>query len=242
MSAADDYNRRGLGKVYDFADITRVVRQFQTTWNANALDGRDMLVPDGKFGPHTVSAAMQETRQTARYTRGWPLRTAMVPTGEGESTALMPEISSGHMSENPTRKPRPGYLGHHGADVMFKIVPGWDPPKKRREGRWAVPTPCPVYAYGRGEVVARGTLESGKGDMITVMHPDGLQTRYLHLLGSSIRVNVGDPVTHETILAGDLDVAGDPPHCHFECRTAADGYGYADSLNPRVYLEAALVR
>ncbi len=89
----------------------------------------------------------------------------------------------------------------------------------------------PVVAAAGGEVVHAGPAGS-YGNLITVRHPDGTETRYGHL--SAVNVEVGDRVTAGAAI-GAVGSTGRStgPHLHFEVRR--DG----KAVDPRPYLDAS---
>lgn len=74
----------------------------------------------------------------------------------------------------------------------------------------------PVVAARAGKVI-RAEFSTSYGNVVYLLHPDGLETRYAHMQNGSLRVHVGQGVK-----AGDMlglegrtgDVTG--PHLHFE--------------------------
>ena len=78
----------------------------------------------------------------------------------------------------------------------------------------AAPAGTPVRAIAGGTVVSAG-WQGSYGNMVTIEHSDGLQTRYAHL--SEIKVAVGDSLARGDVL-GLCGATGNTtgPHLHFE--------------------------
>lgn len=93
----------------------------------------------------------------------------------------------------------------------------------------AAPTGTPVAAAAAGVVVHAGPA-GGYGNLITVRHADGSETRYGHL--SEVRVAVGDRVAAGAAI-GAVGSTGRStgPHLHFEVRVAGK------AVDPRPYLD-----
>jgi hypothetical protein len=74
-----------------------------------------------------------------------------------------------------------------------------------------------VGAAGAGRVTWAGWLAGGWGNLVVVVHGDGVRTMYAHL--SSVAVRVGQRVATGTTL-GAVGATGDAtgPHLHFEVR------------------------
>ncbi|QGG47067.1 M23 family metallopeptidase [Heliorestis convoluta] len=86
----------------------------------------------------------------------------------------------------------------------------------------------PVFAAGNGVVVFAG-WNGGYGNLITVDHGNGLQTRYAHL--SQIHVSVGQSVSRGNVIGlGGSTGRSYGPHLHFEVRQNGS------AQNPRSYL------
>lgn len=91
----------------------------------------------------------------------------------------------------------------------------------------AAPTGTPVFATGSGTVVFAGT-QNGYGNLITIEHGNGLQTRYAHL--SHIDVQAGQSVTRGDLI-GAVGSTGRSTgaHLHYEVRVDER------PVNPRRY-------
>jgi murein DD-endopeptidase MepM/ murein hydrolase activator NlpD len=76
----------------------------------------------------------------------------------------------------------------------------------------------PVLSVGDGIVAFAGS-QQGYGNLVTINHPAGKQTRYAHL--NSINVKVGQKIKLGEVL-GTVGNSGEPeleePHLHFEVR------------------------
>lgn len=79
----------------------------------------------------------------------------------------------------------------------------------------------PIGAALEGEVVG-ASMQGGAGNVVTIQHPNGWQTRYLHL--SEFSVKVGDHVTagQQIGIMGSTG-ASTGPHLHFELKTDVNG-------------------
>ena len=78
------------------------------------------------------------------------------------------------------------------------------------------PAGTAIYPVLPGTVSNVGSSSKG-GNTVTVMHPNGFRSYYAHC--STIKVQKGDKVNHETVIAtvGDSGNAkGTPPHLHFQ--------------------------
>ncbi len=83
---------------------------------------------------------------------------------------------------------------------------------------WAAPTGTPIYAAADGEITSIG--ENGAyGNLVTVRHDDGTETRYAHMSAFGEGLAVGDRVGAGTVL-GAVGSTGRStgPHLHFEVR------------------------
>ena len=107
----------------------------------------------------------------------------------------------------------------------------------RRWGRlhagtdFAGPVGTPIYATANGVVTEAG-WSGGYGQMITIRHEFGIETRYAHL--SRIRVNVGERVSKGDRI-GDMGNTGRStgPHLHYETRVNGN------PVNPMNFIRAA---
>jgi murein DD-endopeptidase MepM/ murein hydrolase activator NlpD len=84
---------------------------------------------------------------------------------------------------------------------------------------YAAPTGTPVQSVAAGKVVGAGP-SGGAGNMVTIKHPDGYQTQYLHL--SRITVRNGQQVEQGTRvgLVGSTGLATGP---HLDLRISKNG-------------------
>ncbi|KAB2953856.1 peptidoglycan DD-metalloendopeptidase family protein [Heliorestis acidaminivorans] len=86
----------------------------------------------------------------------------------------------------------------------------------------------PIYSAGDGVVVFAG-WNGGYGNIITVDHGNGLQTRYAHL--SQINVSVGQSVSRGAVIGrGGSTGRSNGPHLHFEVLRNGT------AQNPRAFL------
>ena len=88
----------------------------------------------------------------------------------------------------------------------------------------------PVVATADGTVTHAG-WESGYGQLVTVRHAFGIETRYAHL--SEIKVNVGDRVSRGERI-GDMGNSGNSTgtHLHYEVRVGGN------PVNPMTFIKA----
>ncbi len=115
-----------------------------------------------------------------------------------------------------------GYKGHNGVDL------GWRVDEVQNN----------IYANCKGKVIdikdGLGTLplaDKSWGNYVLIEHPNGMKSRYAHLRKGTIKVNVGQEVDENTILA----VIGESGsvngrHLHFEV------YRDNDRIDPTEYL------
>ncbi len=89
----------------------------------------------------------------------------------------------------------------------------------------------PIYATADGVVIDAG-WESGYGQLVSIRHNFGIETRYGHM--SRIRVSVGDRVSRGDRI-GDMGSTGRSTgtHLHYEIRLSGD------AINPMIYIKAA---
>ena len=82
------------------------------------------------------------------------------------------------------------------------------------------------------------TGASSWGNYVLIKHPNGMYTRYAHLIKYTIPVKVGQEVDENTIV-GTMGTSGVTygRHLHFEVAT---GYSSATRINPEPYLSKAV--
>lgn len=92
-----------------------------------------------------------------------------------------------------------------------------------------VPVGTAVRAVADGEVINLGPNERNKSPFVTILHPDGLSTFYIHI--DDIKVKIGDQVKQgdviaKTALTGragpNTDRTTTFPHLHLELRQGRD--------------------
>ena len=95
----------------------------------------------------------------------------------------------------------------------------------------------PIKAVMGGEVKFTGPL-GGYGNLVTISHPDGTETRYGHL--SSISVAKGQQVSAGDVIGqmGNTGLAGMKPHLHFEIRKGKDLNSKSSAVDPESYFGA----
>lgn len=81
---------------------------------------------------------------------------------------------------------------------------------------YAAPIGTAVWAVGDGVISAAGPAK-GYGNMVTISHANGLQTRYAHLRGFATGISRGRRVTQKQVI-GYVGMTGltTGPHLHFE--------------------------
>jgi murein DD-endopeptidase MepM/ murein hydrolase activator NlpD len=94
----------------------------------------------------------------------------------------------------------------------------------------AAPTGTPVDAAAAGRITHAGPAGT-YGNLVTIRHPDGYETRYAHL--SAVTVHEGDRVTAGDQV-GNVGTTGRStgPHLHFEVRHDGKTMDPADLLPP----------
>jgi murein DD-endopeptidase MepM/ murein hydrolase activator NlpD len=94
----------------------------------------------------------------------------------------------------------------------------------------AAPTGTPVAAAAGGQVTHAGPAGT-YGNLVTIRHPNGFETRYAHL--SAVAVHEGDRVDAGTQV-GNVGTTGRStgPHLHFEVRQDGKTLDPADLLPP----------
>lgn len=93
----------------------------------------------------------------------------------------------------------------------------------------ATPTGTPIWASSGGTVVWAG-WNGGYGNLVSINHPDGRQTRYAHL--SKIYVSVGQYVSQGQVIAASGSTGQSTgPHLHFEMRIGGVAYNPMDYVN-----------
>lgn len=98
---------------------------------------------------------------------------------------------------------------------------------------FAAPSGAPIFAASSG-VVTQARFRSGYGNLVEVMHGNGLSTRYAH--ASKIKVKEGDLVDKgQTIALVGSTGRSTGPHLHFEVRMAGH------PLDPALFLPAPAV-
>jgi murein DD-endopeptidase MepM/ murein hydrolase activator NlpD len=110
-----------------------------------------------------------------------------------------------------------------------EIVSGWGDDRSYRgagklhEGLdFAVPTGTPVHTVGEGVVSYSGFIEGPTGEIVTVDHPNGFRSYYMHL--SERLVKKGDKVMLGQLVAksGRTGVVNSGAHLHFAIRANND--------------------
>ncbi len=93
---------------------------------------------------------------------------------------------------------------------------------------FAAPSGAPIYAASGG-VVTQARFRSGYGNLVEIMHGNGLSTRYAH--ASSIKVKEGDLVEKgQAIALVGSTGRSTGAHLHFEVRMAGH------PLDPALFL------
>jgi murein DD-endopeptidase MepM/ murein hydrolase activator NlpD len=105
-----------------------------------------------------------------------------------------------------------------------RVVSGWGRPREYRGGwheglDFAVPDGTPVHAAAAGTVVTSAFLSTDPaGEMISIAHPDGSLTRYMHL--SQRAVTKGQAVRAGQLIgySGHTGIKQSAAHLHFDLR------------------------
>lgn len=122
------------------------------------------------------------------------------------------------------KEPYPGWLNNGGG-----LHDGLDFP---------TPVGTPVLAVADGEVINLGPNERNKNPFVTILHPDGISTFYMHI--DNIKVAIGDKVKQGQIIAVTAltGTAGNNttrittyPHLHLEARQGSD---FKAKLDPEI--------
>ncbi|MEQ8277258.1 MAG: M23 family metallopeptidase [Deltaproteobacteria bacterium] len=83
---------------------------------------------------------------------------------------------------------------------------------------WGAPTGTPIYAAADGEIASIGP-NGAYGNLVTVRHDDGTETRYAHMSAFGQGLEVGDRVGAGTVLGAVGNTGRSTgPHLHFEVR------------------------
>ena len=120
---------------------------------------------------------------------------------------------------------------HHGVDISYSS----------NEEENKVYANCLGVVYEVQDGLLRDINAKGKetwGNFVLVKHPNGMFSRYAHLVKGSIRVRVGEQVNENTFL-GVMGESGITfgRHLHFE---VASGYSSSTRINPTPYLTKAI--
>lgn len=95
----------------------------------------------------------------------------------------------------------------------------------------AIPTGASVLAYRPGTILRAGWDGTGYGNLVTIAHDDGTETRYAH--NSKILVEVGQRVAKGDIIALSGNTGKSTgPHIHFEIRVGGK------PVDPLLYLRS----
>ena len=95
-----------------------------------------------------------------------------------------------------------------------------------------------VVAYADG-VVTEVIKSEQIGYSVSVLHKDGLLTRYWHMRGGSVCVNCGQAVRRGDVLGvmGDTgSAAGGAVHLHFAVKTGSKSWDSGTYVDPQPYL------
>lgn len=135
---------------------------------------------------------------------------------------------------NSSKRVTCGYLeynGHFGIDIGYSV--------NEEDNKVFANSKGVVYEVQDG--LSRNLNAKGKetwGNFVLVKHPNGMFTRYAHLLKGSIKVSLGQEVDENTCLGivGDSGITYGR-HLHFEVAT---GYSSGTRINPTEYLVKAI--
>ena len=95
-----------------------------------------------------------------------------------------------------------------------------------------MPIGTPVFAARAGKVIfveerkKDATRKPGDENYVVIQHSDGTYARYYHLTKKGVKVNVGDEVTQNQLIAlsGDSGASAGP-HLHFDVTTGCFQWG-----------------
>lgn len=168
-------------------------------YNGIAVDtdlqtGDTLLIPDGE-----IAVAQPQPKKTQKSGKGLVITKILnTYSYSAPSGFLIRPVVNARKSQ--------GIHGHNGIDLAG--VPG---------------TPVLASATGRVIVAKMGGYNGGYGNMIVMVHDNGIQTVYAHL--RAINVSQGQYVTQGTQI-GELGNTGRStgPHLHFEVRGAKNPF------------------
>lgn len=113
--------------------------------------------------------------------------------------------------------------------ALNKVTQGWGIPRPHRDGvhegfDFPVPIGTPVHAIADGEVITSTDSDDpgGAGRFISIAHPGGLVSRYMHL---DVRgVQKGQKVSKGQIIgySGASGIKQSAAHLHFDLKAKAD--------------------
>lgn len=122
---------------------------------------------------------------------------------------------------NPFKGINPTITGGWGDDRSYRGA------GKTHEGLdFLVPTGTPVHTVGEGVVSYSGFIDGPTGEIVTVDHPNGFRSYYMHL--SERLVKKGDKVMLGQLVAksGSTGIQNSAPHLHFAIRANNDALAH----------------
>lgn len=119
----------------------------------------------------------------------------------------------------------------------FYVSEGFRPPGRPDHTGIDLATGCgtPIFAAAEGTIAMTYWDGGGGGNMVTINHPNGWQTRYAHMIGWAV-VGQGSYVSAGQVVGyvGNTG-ASTGCHLHFEMRPNQDN-GWYDFVNPAWYI------
>lgn len=185
---------KSLAKKYK-ADESDIAKFNGIADDADLAVGDTLLIPDGEI---TVAAQPPKVQKSGKGKNIVITKILNTYSFTAPSGFLIRPIVGGRKSQ--------GIHGHNGIDLA--AAPG---------------TPVMAAATGRVIVAKMGGYNGGYGNMIVMMHDDGIQTVYAHL--RAINVSAGETINQGTQI-GELGNTGRStgPHLHFEVRGAKNPF------------------
>ncbi|WP_249290765.1 peptidoglycan DD-metalloendopeptidase family protein [Leucobacter manosquensis] len=172
-------------------------------------------------------AARRAAEEAANNPGGGGGGGAPAPGGGGGGGGAAPPPSGGGGGSNGWMYPTAG----------FYVSEGFRPPGRPDHTGIDLATGCgtPIFAAKEGTVAMTYWDGGGGGNMVTINHPNGWQTRYAHMIGWAV-VGQGSNVSAGQVVGyvGNTG-ASTGCHLHFEMRPNQDN-GWYDFVDPAWYI------
>ncbi|GAA2185411.1 hypothetical protein GCM10009786_01650 [Leucobacter alluvii] len=172
-------------------------------------------------------AAQRAAEEAANNPGGGGGGGAPAPGGGGGGGGAAPPPSGGGGGSNGWMYPTAG----------FYVSEGFRPPGRPDHTGIDLATGCgtPIFAAKEGTVAMTYWDGGGGGNMVTINHPNGWQTRYAHMIGWAV-VGQGSYVSAGQVVGyvGNTG-ASTGCHLHFEMRPNQDN-GWYDFVDPAWYI------